>query len=40
MELAVWPDYRESIRRILENLLDSDRSIWFELTVGGDRVKP
>jgi 8-oxo-dGTP pyrophosphatase MutT (NUDIX family) len=40
MSLAVWPDYRESIKRVVENLLDPDRSIWFELTVDGDRVKP
>ena len=32
LELAVWPAYRESIRRILENLLEPDRAVWFELT--------
>ena len=32
-ELAVWPSYRESIHRILENLLDEDRAGWFELKI-------
>ena len=39
LELAIWPAYRESIRRIVENLLDPDRSIWFELTLAGERAK-
>lgn len=39
LELAVWPAYRESIRRIAENLVDPDRSIWFELTPAGDRAR-
>lgn len=38
LDLAVWPAYRESIRRIAENLLDPERSIWFELTLDGDRA--
>jgi 8-oxo-dGTP pyrophosphatase MutT (NUDIX family) len=38
-ELAIWPAYRESIRRIVENLLDPARSIWFELTLDGDRAR-
>ena len=38
LELAVWPAYRESIYRIVENLLDPARSIWFELTLAGDRA--
>ena len=37
--LAVWPAYRESIRRIVENLIDPERSIWFELTLAGDRAR-
>ncbi len=37
--LAVWPAYRESIRRIVENLLDPGSSIWFELTLMGARVR-
>ena len=39
MGLAIWPAYRESIRRIAENLLDPDRSIWFELTLDGERAR-
>jgi 8-oxo-dGTP pyrophosphatase MutT (NUDIX family) len=39
LELAVWPAYRESIRRIVDNLLDPDRSIWFELTLAGERTQ-
>jgi 8-oxo-dGTP pyrophosphatase MutT (NUDIX family) len=39
LELAVWPAYRESIRRIVENLLDPARAIWFELTLEGHRAK-
>lgn len=39
LRLAVWPAYRESIRRIVENLLDPDRAIWFELTLSGDRAR-
>ncbi len=38
-ELAIWPAYRESIRRIEENLVDPARSIWFELTLEGRRAK-
>jgi 8-oxo-dGTP pyrophosphatase MutT (NUDIX family) len=38
-ELAVWPAYRESIRRIEENLLDAERAIWFELTLAGERAR-
>ena len=38
LELAIWPAYRESIRRIVENLLDPERAIWFELTLGGQRA--
>jgi 8-oxo-dGTP pyrophosphatase MutT (NUDIX family) len=39
LELAVWPAYRESIRRIVENLLDPHRAIWFELTAEGARAR-
>ncbi|MGA3029747.1 MAG: NUDIX domain-containing protein [Candidatus Limnocylindrales bacterium] len=39
LDLAVWPAYRESIRRIVENLLDPERAIWFELTLAGDRAR-
>jgi 8-oxo-dGTP pyrophosphatase MutT (NUDIX family) len=39
LELAVWPDYRESIRRIVENLLDPERAVWFELTLAGERAR-
>jgi 8-oxo-dGTP pyrophosphatase MutT (NUDIX family) len=39
LELAVWPAYRESIRRIVENLVDPGRAIWFELTLDGQRAR-
>jgi hypothetical protein len=39
LELAIWPAYRESIRRIEENLLDPARAIWFELTLDGERAR-
>lgn len=39
LDLAVWPAYRESIRRIVENLLDPERAIWFELTLEGWRAR-
>lgn len=39
LDLAIWPAYRESIRRISENLLDPGRAIWFELTLDGDRAR-
>jgi 8-oxo-dGTP pyrophosphatase MutT (NUDIX family) len=39
LELAVWPAYRESIRRIVENLIDPERAIWFELTLAGERAR-
>jgi 8-oxo-dGTP pyrophosphatase MutT (NUDIX family) len=38
-DLAIWPAYRESIKRIAENLTHPDRSIWFELTLEGERVR-
>jgi 8-oxo-dGTP pyrophosphatase MutT (NUDIX family) len=36
--MAVWPAYRESIRRIVENLLDPELAVWFGLTLNGERV--
>jgi 8-oxo-dGTP pyrophosphatase MutT (NUDIX family) len=39
LALAIWPAYRESIRRIVENLLDPERAIWFELTMSGERAR-
>ncbi|MGA2512068.1 MAG: NUDIX domain-containing protein [Candidatus Limnocylindrales bacterium] len=38
-ELVIWPAYRESIRRIVENLLDPERAVWFELTLDGARAR-
>lgn len=37
--LAVWPAYRESVRRIVEYLLDPDTSIWLQLSLEGERVR-
>ncbi len=37
LEIAVWPAYRESIRRIETDLLDPDRSRWFRLELDGRR---
>jgi len=39
LALAVWPAYRESIRRISDNLVSPARAIWFELTLAGDRAR-
>jgi 8-oxo-dGTP pyrophosphatase MutT (NUDIX family) len=39
LRLAVWPAYRESIRRILENLLDPELAVWFGLTLDGERIR-
>jgi hypothetical protein len=39
LEMAVWPAYRESIRRIEENLLSAERAVWFELTLDGQRAR-
>ena len=36
---AVWPAYRESIHRITDNLVAPERSIWFELTLAGERAR-
>jgi hypothetical protein len=37
LELAVWPAYRESIRRIQEDLLEPARAAWFRLDPAGQR---
>jgi 8-oxo-dGTP pyrophosphatase MutT (NUDIX family) len=37
LEVAVWPAYRESIRRIEADLVDPMRAIWFELEQSGQR---
>jgi 8-oxo-dGTP pyrophosphatase MutT (NUDIX family) len=34
---VVWPGYRTAIERIRDDLMDSDRAPWFELTFDGDR---
>lgn len=39
LALAIWPAYRESIKRIVENLVDPERAIWFELTLDGERAR-
>lgn len=39
LEVVVWPAYRESIRRIVENLLEPERAVWFELTPAGERAR-
>jgi len=37
LEIAVWPAYRESIRRIETDLLVPDRASWFRLELDGRR---
>ncbi len=37
LEIAVWPAYRESIRRIEADLVDADRAAWFRLDFDGRR---
>jgi 8-oxo-dGTP pyrophosphatase MutT (NUDIX family) len=39
LELAIWPAYRESIRRIADNLTDPERAVWFKLTLQGERAR-
>lgn len=39
LELVIWPAYRESIQRIVDNLTDPERAIWFELTLEGERAR-
>jgi 8-oxo-dGTP pyrophosphatase MutT (NUDIX family) len=36
---VVWPGYREAIDRIAFDLLDPDRSSWFELDMDGARTR-
>ena len=38
IEIAVWPAYREALGRIHENVLNSERVSWFELSLAGDRL--
>jgi 8-oxo-dGTP pyrophosphatase MutT (NUDIX family) len=35
---VVWPGYRTAIERIRDDLSDTERASWFELTLQGDRV--
>jgi 8-oxo-dGTP pyrophosphatase MutT (NUDIX family) len=37
LETVIWPAYRESIERIGRDLIDPDRSAWFELDLDGRR---
>jgi 8-oxo-dGTP pyrophosphatase MutT (NUDIX family) len=39
LRIVIWPAYRESIRRIVENLLEPARAVWFELTPDGQRAR-
>lgn len=32
--LAVWPGYREALRRVRDNLVDPERAIWFTVAAG------
>jgi 8-oxo-dGTP pyrophosphatase MutT (NUDIX family) len=34
---VIWPGYRTAIERIRDDLADSERAAWFELTLEGDR---
>ena len=36
-EEVIWPGYRTAIERIRDDLRESDRASWFELTLEGDR---
>ena len=36
---VVWPGYRTAIERIRDDLSDTERASWFELTLQGDRVQ-
>ena len=38
LDEVVWPGYREAIARIRDNLVDPDRSPWFGLSLGGERL--
>lgn len=35
---VVWPGYRTAIERIRDDLSDTERASWFELTLQGDRI--
>ncbi len=37
LDLAIWPAYRESIRRIETDLVDPGRASWFRLELDGQR---
>ena len=34
---VIWPGYRTAIERIRDDLTESERATWFELTLDGDR---
>jgi 8-oxo-dGTP pyrophosphatase MutT (NUDIX family) len=36
--LAIWPSYRESVRRVREQLLDAALERWFRLDGDGRRI--
>ena len=36
---SVWPDYRESIRRVRDCILDPERAPWFELSLAGQPIR-
>jgi 8-oxo-dGTP pyrophosphatase MutT (NUDIX family) len=36
--LAIWPSYRESVRRVREQLLDPALERWFRLDAAGRRI--
>jgi 8-oxo-dGTP pyrophosphatase MutT (NUDIX family) len=38
LSLVIWPAYRESIARIVGDLLDPERARWFALGLDGSRV--
>ena len=38
LEMAVWPAYRESIRRIVDDLGVPERAAWFRLDLDGRRA--
>jgi 8-oxo-dGTP pyrophosphatase MutT (NUDIX family) len=40
VQAAVWPGYREALVRLRQNVLDPDRAPWFELSLGGERLRP
>src|SRR5919197_6517642 len=36
---AVWPGYREALIRLRDSVLDEERAPWFELSLGGERLR-